>query len=546
MSTYFVSAQHGSDSNNGLGPDASHATNKPFATIGKLIATSGVLANADIAYLFGTFRQTITVNITSLTVEGFLNGDPGNVQGFKDSAGALLAPAEVVWTAYTTNDTTAPAAAATLTLNGRDFLTFQNLTIIGGNATQSCIIATATNSVNIVFRDCKIIAGHNANVAIAYTGLADIAANWTFDRCKILAFGGTCINLVFPTTSTAADYDVNFTVQYCELITCGGSGVAANVSGALSNKPGGVDVRGCFMHVRVSGLTIGANLSTTIPCTIYDSVIISGSSGGAALVAATSGQIIENYNRIIASSARTNVTAGANSISDMSHAPLFDLGFARHLGFASKPYWGPSAGSPLLGFGNEAGAASVDMSNRPRPAGGASTAGAIGPHERHDTARVGSSLGADAGGYIELVGPADHDFSLPVDASSTTLTVKVKWDATHADTNKPQAILLANAAIGVSTETKTATGTAGSGYETLTFANFTPTAKGVVTLRLVSRSAAGGGIAAFDSITGGANGSQGLDYFKNGEPLGAAVATSAGGGAASIHVHPGMDGGMQG
>ena len=45
MTTYYVSP-NGSDSNNGLGPDASHASNKPFLTIGKILGASGVGAAA--------------------------------------------------------------------------------------------------------------------------------------------------------------------------------------------------------------------------------------------------------------------------------------------------------------------------------------------------------------------------------------------------------------------------------------------------------------------------------------------------------------------
>jgi len=52
----------------------------------------------------------------------------------------------------------------------------------------------------------------------------------------------------------------------------------------------------------------------------------------------------------------------------------------------------------------------------------------------------------------------------------------------------------------------TATTAGGSGstpnaFETLTFAGFTPTRKGAVMLRLVSRSASGNGAAYFDTIT---------------------------------------------
>lgn len=110
-----------------------------------------------------------------------------------------------------------------------------------------------------------------------------------------------------------------------------------------------------------------------------------------------------------------------------------------------------------------------------------------GAFERHDTA-IKETTTTDAGSVgIQIPGPGSHEFYIPVDASSTTITVKMRYDSNHGTTNKPQAILLANGEIGVTTETKTMTSAADT-WETLTFAAQTPSAKGVVTVRLVSRS----------------------------------------------------------
>jgi hypothetical protein len=154
--------------------------------------------------------------------------------------------------------------------------------------------------------------------------------------------------------------------------------------------------------------------------------------------------------------------------------------------------------------------------------------GAIGPLERHDTA-VKETSTTDAGSVgLVLVGPADHDIAIPVPASATTITVKARYDSTHAATNKPQAILLGNAAIGVSTATTTMTAAADT-WETLTLGPFTPTALGVVVVRLVSRSAAGGGKAFFDTLAAPALDTGGMAYFLGSEPLGVAVGQAAGG-----------------
>lgn len=498
MTIYFVDFINGLDANNGLGPDASHATNKPWKTIAKLLGAAG-MASGDTAHLSpaGPFRETVSVAMTSAVAETFILGDPTNAQGFKSSGGVLVVPGEVILTAYTTNDTTAPAATVTLNLNGRDFLTFQYLTIIGGNASPSCVTAVTTNSVNIVFRDCKMISGHVSNSVLSYTGLADIASNWIIDRCRVFCYSNNAIAITLP-TSASADYDSNFSIQNSEVVCLNSNGISVAATGAAAFKAGGVDVLNCTLITRSCALTTtGANLSTAIPCTCNNSLIISGA--GAALNANAVGQITENYCRIISASPRTNVTAGANSIADMSHAPLIDLGFPQQLGFMSRPYWGASANSPLLGFGS-VGAPLVDILNRPRPSGGASIVNAVGAYERHDIAIQETSVTQAGASAIKIIGPGDHDFQIPVDASSTTISIYMRYDTNHAATNKPQAILLANAAIGVATETKTMTAVVDT-WEQLTFSAITPTSKGIVTIRLISRSAAGNGIAYFDSAS---------------------------------------------
>jgi len=123
-----------------------------------------------------------------------------------------------------------------------------------------------------------------------------------------------------------------------------------------------------------------------------------------------------------------------------------------------------------------------------------------GAYERHDTAQKETTITDASGVAVKIVGKGSHDFQIPVNAASTVITVRVRYDTAHGATNKPQAILLANGEIGVTTETKTATGAAGS-FETLTFSAQTPTAKGVVTVRLVSRSDVANGIAYFDTFT---------------------------------------------
>lgn len=527
MTTYYISATTGSDSNNGLGPDASHATNKPWLTIGKALGASGI-ASGDTVYLApGTYREAITVAMTSATADTSLIGDPTNAQGFKTSGGVLLSAGEIIWTAFTTSDTTGLASAAPLILNGCDFLSFQRITFVGGNVSPSCVNGNTQTSTDITFTECAFFPQNIGGNTFEINSAADVILNWTIDRCLIVtARGGRMFSATVPTGT--ADWDANVLFRNClMLFGDNASGVSLYSSGATAGKPGGVRLQNCTTFSGRNILqTFSANFSTSIPCTAYNCQLLHCTT---ALNANTSGQIVEDYNRIISNTPRTNVSTGANSQSSTAYPGAWELGQYLWIGRQARPPFTPLAGSPLLGFGNQTGAPTVDMANRPRPAGGGSTSNAVGAFERHQTAARETTTTQAGTSAIKITGPGDHDLVIPVDASSTSLSVYVRYDTTHGTTNKPQAQLLANGAIGVTGETKTATVGVDT-WEQLTFSSFTPTAKGAVTMRLISRAAGGAGVAYFDTVAGGVNSTGGFEYFRAGEPLSTTVAGSSGGG----------------
>lgn len=503
MATYYVDAVNGSDANNGLGPDASHATNKPWLTLGKLLGATG-MASGDTAYLSpsGPFRATVSLGLTSPVAETKVIGDPNNEQGFKTSAGVLVAGGPVVWTAYTTNDTTAPAASAALTMSTRDFMTFQKIVFIGGNASPG-IVSAAAGSTDCKFTECTFLSARPANNMMTWTAGANEATNLTFDRCTWMNGGGAGAALALVLTRpTGADFDHNITVNNCLFMT-GGRGVDVTTTGANTQNPGGVDIFNCTF-LTATGVQTGVNISTTVPVNVYDSVIW----GITGLSANASGQIVEDYNWVLCSTPRTNVTAGTNSVAlasnTITHAPLFEIGHAVQQGHLPRPFATPLRGSPLLNFGNQSGSPSVDFLNRPRPAGSAQGASAgankgLGYVERHDTARQETTTVDASGSAIAIVGPGDHDIKIPVDATSTTISIKARYDSSYSGTNYPQAQLLANGEIGFAGQTLTKAAGADS-WETLTFSAFTPTQKGVVVLRLISRDGGGTGSTFFDTL----------------------------------------------
>lgn len=484
MATYYV-RKTGNDGNAGTTAGAA------WLTIGKALGAAGI-ASGDTLYVgAGTYRETVTVAMTSATattqiiadVDGSKTGDAG----------------PVIWTAYTTNDTTAPAAAATLNLSGRDFLAFDGFYIVGGNSNPPCVDASSTVSTDITFRRCTFLSGAFANNLIRCVGTGGTALNWLIDRCSFTLYNNsTALYLTLPTVG-GADYDSNFIVQ--NTLCIAGMGLAAffvDTSGALANKPGGVLF---YNNTIIGGQTAinfsGSSFSTSIQSKIHNSILIGGSVG---MASGAASQVIENFNLIQATTARTNITAGANSVATFATCSLLDMGYARSVDLLMRPWGTPMPGSPMLGFGNQAGGPAVDALNRPRPAGGGSTNKGIGAFERHDTAIKETSVTQAGGTSAKIVGPADHDLLIPVDATATTIRIYGRYDTNHGAGSKPQVILQDAADIGVSTSTVTMTAAVDT-WEQLTVGPFTPTAKGWVTLRLISRAAAGNGIAYFDTLT---------------------------------------------
>lgn len=635
MTTYYV-RRSGSDAAAGTSAGAA------WATIGKALGASGI-ADGDTVYIgAGIYRETVTVSVTPTGTTSVIGDVTGEHTG---DAG------EVRWTGYigaNGGEFGGASSPTPLDLNTKDYLAFSNIVFHSSGGTAA--VANLGGHDNS-FTDCAFFSSNTLTVVAA----VDTASNLTFDRCIFDGLGVTSnasVNVSLP-TSTTADYDVNVLVRNCLFLSFN-SAVTVTASGSNSFKGGGVDVRSCTIFADTSAFIVSsANVSTTHPCTIYDSYLFTA---GTAVSANTSGQIVEDYNLFAGNGTmRSNVTAGAHSNTILRTANMIHIGQERIWGGQPRPFGSPVRDSLAHGWGSQSGGPSVDMLNRPRPAGtnrvlftGTATAGAAttltdsgaawgtnqlasavckitggtgsgqtkliksntgtvltfygnwktnpstdstyaiyfgtpsetftctsgstttavqssaswvtnmwagfvlevtagtgngqtttitsnngttltvptlstgldntsqcviykqtsvnaanksaGAFERHDTAEKETGT-TDAGSVgLVLTGWADHAIHIPVDATSTTISVKARYDSTHGATNKPQAILDANGEIGVATETETMTEAADT-WETLTFSAFTPSAKGWVTVRLISRADAATGKAFFDTVS---------------------------------------------
>lgn len=533
MAIFYV-RKTGSDANAGTSAGAA------WLTVGKALGASG-MASGDTVYVgAGVYREALTVALTNPTAETRVVADVDGAQ--TGDAG------RVVLTAYTTNDKSAPGGT-TLTLNGRNFLTFEGLYLVGGSS--GVVSANSGTPHDLIFRRCVLVPGGSAGSLLNYVGAAGAAANWLFDTCAIIAAPqAAALAFVLPTHS--ADYDCAINIKNC-WFSGPGTGVdtiGISTSGALTGLPGGFNVFSCTFFTCYRPVHANNNMSTTTTSAFKGNLVVGAQN---AISANNASSWVDDYNLIHAITPRTNVTAGSNSISTYNYAELLDYGWAKINGFQYPPMFSPIAGSPILGFDPLAGgtgytsptAPTADLHNRPRPAGGASVVRAVGALELHDTAAKETGT-VDAGGVgLKITGPGDHDLLVAVPASATTITIRARYDTNHGATNKPQVLLLANGEIGVAAQTLTMAAAVDT-WETLTFSSFTPTAKGVVTLRLISRAAAGTGIAFFDTATVPDIDTGDFGNFRWGEPFPALAAQGTGaGGSGPTRILTPVSGGWQ-
>lgn len=502
MATRYVSTAGDDTANNGLGQDATNSTNRPWRTVNKALSAS--VSSGDIIRLGpGVFRETATVAMTSAVAETRIIGDPRNEQGFKDGSGVLLRPQLVRFSGWTTDDKTTPSASSLLTLAGRDFLTFEDILFHGGNA--RIIDATTAMSTNIKFKRCKfhMPALCGTTPAIDWSGgiTANVPLAWQFDQCIWHTLGGYSLTAQSVPNSASADWDLDVLFTNCQFhqpsIASAVFYLTKTAGGAFF--PGGFKFHNCKFIAAYWAILEQNGWSTTFPLKVYNSLILAAGQPG--LAANAIGEIVEDYNLFRCPTPRQNVAVGAHS--QTVYSDLLETGESQMWGFKPQPPFSPAIDSPLLGFDSDASVVlTEDFLGRARPSGSgptwANALKSVGVFEAHDFGRE-NTADAASGSCLELTGPGDHELILRVDATLQTPAYKVKYDGNYTGTNYPQIELLADASIGVSAQTLTATTAASGAYETLTFTGFTPTRKAWVRLRFKNRSAAGNGKCFIDS-----------------------------------------------
>lgn len=146
---------------------------------------------------------------------------------------------------------------------------------------------------------------------------------------------------------------------------------------------------------------------------------------------------------------------------------------------------------------------------------------AAGCYERHDTAVKETTVTQAGGVSLKIAGNGSHEIRVPVDAVSTVISLYMYADTNYSTATPPQAVLLANGEINVGIQTLPMSPTTVNQWNPMSFAAFTPSAAGIVTIRLVGVPAATSGICYFDTfaVSGSSVGTGDMAYFNRGEPL---------------------------
>lgn len=459
-----------------------------FATINTVtnVAVTSVWQAGDTVWVgAGVYREVLTMGQSYAGLQLAVVGD---VDGVKTGDAG-----EVQVTAYLTNNTTAPSTS-NLIGTPKSFWSFSNIVFMPGSG--AGVTVAWADSTDITLYRCVFLqtsAGTNTGqISHVFTTVG--AHNILYDSCYILKLNYT-FSITLP-TSTTADYDANVYIKNTTLLSLG-SGVTIATSGANSFKGGGVYF---YNNTIISaGISITAaavtNISTSMPAVIQNNFIVSA--GVCLSVGSPAGQMLEDYNFLVGSSStpRTTVAAGSHSSSDYSKASLFSLGHEWVWGGTPKPLGMPSVGSGLIGsIGGSGTGALNDITGYLRPAAALQATGAF---ERSNTWVKETGTVRTGSNALSITGAGYQSFDLPVDATSTTVTVYMRYDSTYAGT-LPQLQLLNGTECGVANQTITLTGSANTW--TSISVTFTPTSKGIVTIRLVSLSTAATGKAFADDF----------------------------------------------
>lgn len=499
--SYYIStaANGGSNSNNGLGPDASHATNKPWLTLEKALhAGTPVVAGDTIWVSSGTYYATASVPIAGIATTAnptAIRGDPTNSQGFKNASGVRLPVGMRPWftvrTAVEGMDSDVASANSVIngTTNGTNGFQFYDLVLEAGMQNNICVNINFNNNADWLFDGCFLIGTSCIRMG---AGAPTAGRNLIVRRCELW---GQMFGTTGTTAAATADADLNVLFE-SNFVIGRMSSTNIQIGAVAGNLGGGVNYR--FNRIFVGGIgtsnlsTVAGGVSTVKPIRLEGNTLMGG---GVPVNAATAGQVVsDGNNRFMCGNLSTNFTlAGTDKING---APQFmwPALFRLRLALPSEDVMGWAPDAPATVLHTSSTNTNPDFRNRtPRPWEAGPT---IGPFEVGNIAQdVGSAITGGGVNSAKITGAGEFSLFVPVDAVATTFTVLTKSSG-YGGTAWPQVISEAVPAAGLTQQTATATSAA---EQTLTI-SVTPSVPTVLELRFLSDSSNGTSTTFFDVL----------------------------------------------
>jgi hypothetical protein len=327
MAIYYVRPD-GNDANTGTGSTTVGA----WQTITKAIGASGI-APGDTLYIApGVYRGTFTAAFTNPTSEGqriTIAGDPTASQFSGIAAG------DVIITNYL-GDTTVPANGTTLTI-AKNYVTITKIRLQGYNAATlgEDVLLTGGKFIiyNCVFESMfQSVSNGQFTVSV---GIPQSVTGFTFYNNFVR---GQVIVYASGTYSSNTDMDAR--IYSNTIINTKQTSNPAISTFISSANVGGIKIYNNILIGNYGFINTGTNASTTFKIELYNNQIFASVVG---IQNVSTASIVENYNNINATSARTNCNAGANSY--VNSRVALDLDYSRITGIATLPTFAPAIGS---------------------------------------------------------------------------------------------------------------------------------------------------------------------------------------------------------
>ena len=343
MATYYVRTD-GSDSNAGTGP----ATNQAWQTITKAIGATGI-APGDTLYIApGVYRGTFTAGFTNPANSSqriTISGDPTASQFIDVTAG------DVTITNYLF-DTTTPASATTLTI-AKDYVTITKLRFQGFNANNNGSDFNF-NGGQFIITNC-VFESLYQSVSNTQPAL-NISIPQSIPGCTV---SNNFIrgNIAIQGSGTyTAHTDMNARIFSNTIVnTKGGQGYGVS-SYQTDGFQGGIRIYNNVIIAAYCWYNNFGTMSSTYKCQIYNNFL---SAYQTAISNASTATIEENYNYILATTARSNCSSGLNTV--VNGRVVIDYDYSRLTGLRLLETFSPSINSPTRNAGTNTLASSNDM-----------------------------------------------------------------------------------------------------------------------------------------------------------------------------------------